>query len=214
MSKKLVLRSSGALLVTMLAACGSSQTTPTVAPPALPGPITVEPQEKPMIPAGLGTLRQDEFTVGLRSGALQVKVTPLAETVIRTAAPDTYNRLHALSTSRRAEALRAAAPSTEVELFLVSFFSNEQNTTFQPENLQITHQGRQMRAATVIPLTPGWGRQQLAQQQQQSAIYAFVGGFDFELPLTVRYGQEQSEDWSRILANLQVERQKVLSRVK
>lgn len=171
-------------------------------------------QQKALIPAGYGTFKQDEFTVALRSGALQVKVTPLAETVIRTAAPDTYDRLHRLAQSRNAEALRAAGATSTIELFLVSFFSYEPNATFQPENLQVTHQGRQMRAVTIMPLTPGWGRLQLQQQEQQSAIYVFTSPIDYELPMSVRYGLEQSEDWGRILANLQTERTKILSRAK
>ena len=44
---------------------------------------------KALVQPGLGTLKQDEFTLGIRVGALLVKVTPLNERVIRLAAPDT-----------------------------------------------------------------------------------------------------------------------------
>src|SRR5688500_486249 len=126
-----------------------------------------------LVPVGLGTLKQDEFTMGLRSGALLVKVTPLDEAIIRMAAPDTYTRLHALRSSRQADA--ASRSNTEApELFLVSFFSYEPDVTSQPEDVQIQHQGRQMRAAAILPLTPTWGKGRLSQQEVATAIYAFT----------------------------------------
>ena len=180
------------LLLGLASACAGGAQVPGPAGGAVAAPApssTANPQQqKALIPAGYGTLKQDEFTVALRSGPLQVKVTPLAETVIRTAAPDTYDRLHRLALSRNAEALRAAGATSTIELFLVSFFSYEPNATFQPENVQVTHQGRQMRAVTIMPLTPCWGRLQLQQQEQQSAIYVFTSPIDYELPMSVRYG--------------------------
>lgn len=172
-------------------------------------PDTLDQQ---LIAPGLGTLRQDEFTVQLRSDQLLIKVTPLAETVIRTAAPDTYNRLHDLAESRRAEAVKTASPASNLELFLVSFFSYQPNTAYQPENLQLTQQGRQLRAAAILPLTPGWGRQQLQQQETQMAVYAFAHTIDYELPFTVRYLLVQSEDWTRIIPRLDTERAKIRAR--
>jgi hypothetical protein len=167
---------------------------------------------KQLIAPGLGTLRQDEFTVQLRSDQLLIKVTPLAETVIRIAAPDTYTRLHDLAESRRAEAAKTASPAPNLELFLVSFFSYQPNTAFQPENVQLTHQGRQLRASAILPLTPGWGRQQLQQQETQMAVYAFAHTIDYELPLTVRYLLVQSDEWTRIIAKLEIERAKIRAR--
>jgi hypothetical protein len=197
----------GLVLVLGLAnACGSNPVpTPQPSPaPPISLPPVVQPQEKRLIPAGFGTLKQDEFTVALRSGALLIKVTPLAESVTRTAAPDTYTRLHALLENRKPEAQRVAGPTTNVELFLVTLFSYEPDVTYQPENLQITHQGRPYRPIAIMPITSGWGKQQLQQQQNQSAVYAFATTIDYEQPLTVRYGLEQSDDWTRIISRIQV----------
>ena len=80
------------------------------------------------------------------------------------------------------------------------------------ENLQITHQGRQMRPAAIVALTPGWGRQRLAQQEDQRAIYAFSGKFDYNQGLTVRYGVEPSDQWSSIIPRLETERAKIMAR--
>ena len=164
-----------------------------------------------MVPAGFGTLKQDEFTMGLRSGPLLVKVTPLHEGVIRLAAPDTYTRLHALRLSRQGDAADRSF-SESPELFMVSFFSYEPDVTFQPEDLQIMHQGRQMRAAAILSLTPNWGKGRLSQQEIASAIYAFTDEINYDMPITVRYGMDENSDWQRILSKLQVERGKISGR--
>jgi hypothetical protein len=176
---------------------------------AKPPSATAQQQEGLLVPAGFGTLRQDEFTVSLRSEALLVKVTPLGESVTRLAAPDTYNRLHALAESKRGE---VAALGRDAELFLVSFFSYQPDVSFTPEDVQLSHQGRLIRPLKIISLTPGWGRQRLGQQETQSAIYAFEGPFDFQQQLTVSYGVLANDDWARIATKLEVERGKARSR--
>lgn len=165
------------------------------------------------IPAGLGTLKQDEFTMGLRSEALLIKVTPLEEAIIRLAAPDTYNRLHALRESRIKDA-KARTSSEGPQLFMVSFFSYQPDVTFQPEDLQIEHQGRALRAAAIMPLTPTWGKGRLGQQEIATAIYVFSEAFNYELPMVVRYGMYENGEWQRIIPKLQIERGKVTGRVK
>ena len=164
-----------------------------------------------LVPPGLGTLKQDAFTVSLRSGALLVKVTPLSEWVIRLAAPDTYTRLHALAESRRAAASQRFGGGTP-QLFLVSFFSYQPDVTYQPEDLQLTSQGRVLRPATILPITGAWGAQRLGQQETQAAVYAFDGAIDFGQPLSVRYGMEESNAWTDIVATLDAERGKVQAR--
>ena len=163
------------------------------------------------LPAGLGTLKQDEFTVGLRSGNLLIKVTPLSERVIRVAAPDTYNRLHALAESRRLGAAQRTGGSNP-ELFLVSFFSYQPDVTFQPQDLQIEYNGRMLRPGAIIPLTQGWGKERMDQQETEAAIYAFSDAMDLELPLVVHYDMDQSDLWTQIIPKLDTERSKILSR--
>lgn len=160
---------------------------------------------------GHGTLRQDEFTISLRDGPLLIKVTPLVQSVIRLAAPDTYERLHALAESRGAE-LAAMVAEDSPTLFLVSFFSYQPDTPFQPDDLQLENQGRRLRARAVLPLTPGWGAQRLTQQEVQNAVYAFPADIDLDLPLTVRYGWAESDAWNQILSRLRIERAKVRAR--
>ena len=186
---------------------------PSSGPPKTPaeGAATAQ-QEEQLVPAGYGTLRQDEVTVQLRSGPLLIKATPLAEAVIRLLAPDTYDRLHALAESRRAEAAQGTIDSPE--MFLVSFFSYEQDVTFTPEDLQLTHQGRLMRATRVLPVTSGFGRQRLAQQENQTAIYVFDERIDYQQPVVVRYELVESGGWAQIIPKLEVERARVRARVR
>jgi hypothetical protein len=167
---------------------------------------------KVLLQPGLGTLKQDEFTLGIRSGALLVKVTPLNERVIRLAAPDTYNRLHALADSKRADAATRVS-SKEPELFLVSFFSYQPDVTFQPEDVQLDYNGKLLRAGAILPLTASWGKQRMGQQETQAAVYVFADAMDLDLPLTVKYGFDQSSDWQRIVPKLEIERTKIKSRL-
>jgi hypothetical protein len=194
--------------------CAAAPQAPPGAAPTTPaeGAATAQ-QEEQLVPAGNGTLRQDEVTVQLRSGPLLVKATPLAEAVIRLLAPDTYDRLHALAESRRTEAAQGTIDAPE--MFLVSFFSYEPDVSFTPEDLQLTHQGRLMRASRVLPVTSGFGRQRLAQQENQSAIYVFDERIDYQQPIVVRYELVESREWGQtIVPKLEVERAKVRARVR
>jgi hypothetical protein len=156
------------------------------------------------IPAGFGELKQDEVTMSLRSGPLLIKVTPLAESVIRLIAPDRYKVLTALAHREPRDTL--VQPRA---LFLVTFFSYEPNIAFTPEDVQLSHQGRLMRADAIRPVSSGFGKQLLQQQEQQSAIYVFDQRIAYELPIMVQYGTERSDDWARILPKLEEERAKV-----
>lgn len=181
---------------------------------APPAPGAVEPVaaqetgERPLVPAGFGTLKLDDETVSLRSGPLLVKVTPLDEGVIRLLAPDSYDRLHNIAEPRREQA-SAAAHGVTPELFLVTFFSYEADVDFQPEDLQAFHQGRLLRPVAILPVTPSWGRQRLAQQEQQLAVYVFEGPIDYEQPIRIQYGLTSTDAWSRIIPRLELERQRV-----
>ncbi|MBI4408379.1 MAG: hypothetical protein HY561_01645 [Gemmatimonadetes bacterium] len=206
------MRRPGTLLLTVLVGCAPAAGAPETGPaPARTAAPAASQDTSKLVPPGFGTLRQDEITVSLRSGALLVKVTPLSEAVIRLTAPDTYDRLHALAANRRIEAERAAG-AAGVELFLVSFFSYQPDVVFQPEDLQLEHQGRVLRAVAILPLTPEWGKQRLQQQETQAAIYGFPPGLDYELALEVRYGPQESDAWSQIIPKLEVERAKARAR--
>ena len=203
-----VLSLAGGLL---LGACAPA----TTVPDATGGGATQTPEQTReqavSIPAGFGSLRQDEISLSLRVGDLLLRVTPLEESVIRLAAPDTYERLRATADSRREEA-RQAVYSGEPELVLVSFFSYSPDVAYSPEDVQLMHQGRTMRPIGILGLASGWGRGRLQQQEAQSAVYVFEGDIDYSLPLTVRYGSQESGNWSAVIPALERERARVRAR--
>jgi len=171
----------------------------------------VETRDEPDYPGGLGTLPQDAFTIPLRADALLIKVTPLAESITRLAAPDTYRRLHATAETHLEEARRAtfgAAPA----MFLVSFFSYEQDVGYRPEELQIVHQGQVLRPTAVLPVTSGWGRGRLQQRELQSAVYVFREPVNYDLPIALRYEGREVDPWTSMLPTLERERALVRSR--
>lgn len=176
-----------------------------------PDTTSDEERERESLPAGFGTLRQDQFTVPLRVGALLIKVTPLDESVIRLAAPDTYRRLHMISQSKEVEA-RQAVFGDEPHLVLVSFFSYEPDVSYQPEDLVLLHQGQVLRPRIVLPVTSGWGRERLQQRETRSAVYVYDQDIDYDLPVIVRYEMEQSNQWRDVIPVLERERAAVRSR--
>ena len=174
---------------------------------AAPTPEQSREQADP-IPAGFGTLHQDQFTLEVRDGDLLIKVTPLEESIIRLAAPDTYQRLRAMADSR-AEQARRAVYSSEPELLLVSFFSYSPDTDYQPDDILLLNAGRQMRPVAVLPVTSGWGRGRLQQREIQNAIYVFDQDIDYGQPMSVRYGTRETQNWSAIIPVLERERARI-----
>jgi len=167
------------------------------------------------LPAGFGTLRQDDIAVRVQVNALQVRVLPLDETVIRTLSPDSYRTLRELRESKRAAVdvvlRRTAMPGAS--LWYVQFFNLEQGEArFSPMEVIITSAGRDFRALEVFPLTPGFGEQRLRQREGQAALYLFDPAVDINQPLTVTFETRQSAAWETLLKKVDRERAMIRSR--
>lgn len=158
----------------------------------------------PLPPPGYGTLRQEEISISLRSGDLQILVIPLLEPVLRAAAPDTYRRLRGLVDAHSVRAERETGDERP-DLFLVQLFSEEQGTLFQPENLVFVSRGVRLRPDAVLPLTPGWGDRRLDQRQTEMALLAFAGEVDLESRLIALYGSVESTEWTVIRPRIEAE---------
>jgi len=166
-------------------------------------------------PPGFGTLRQDDISVRLTSSNLQMRATPLDESIIRLLSPDSYRAMSELKRSK-AEAIAAVARRNAVRqlsLWYVSFFAVEQGETrFSPREFIITNVGRDFRPLDIIPLTPGFGEQRLRQNGRQDALYVFDGQVDIQQPLTVSYETAHNDDWGTMLPQIERERALVKSR--
>ena len=166
-----------------------------------------------LVPVGYGTLRQEDLSLRLRSSSLQVRATPLDESIIRLMSPDSYRAMSELKRSKQ-DAIAAVARRNavrELSLWYVSFFAVERGETrFSPREFIITNVGRDFRPLDVIPLTPGFGEQRLRQNGRQDAIYVFDGQVDAQQPLSVSYETARNDDWANILP--QIERERALVR--
>lgn len=177
-------------------------------------PAAARAQEGDLPPAGFGTLRQDEIAVRITAGTIAVRALPLDERVIRLLASDAYRSLSELVRSRAgeiSEAARAAGLDSTV-IFLVNFFALQPDALFSPDQLYVSSQNNFFRPIGVVPLTPRWSEQRLAQRQQAAAIYLFEPGIAVLQPFTLFYADRSSEAWSGSLRLLDAERARVLSR--
>lgn len=218
-----------ALTALLGSGCAGAVTEGTTADPAGPGPATSDgvpvagggvgvtgdgaETDPDLLPPGYGTLRQDEITLSLRSEDLLIKVTPLDPAVIRVLASDTWQRLRGLREGNRPELVRRSGAS-DPDLFLVSFFSYEQQVPYEPEDVHLLNRGLRYRPLGIGPVTPGWGRQRLAQEETQMAIYAFGPGLDLNQELTAEYQDARVGGWERILQRIQAERSRILARAR
>jgi hypothetical protein len=197
------------MVVTLGLGCGTG------VPPSGPAPSAEgsgEAQDTGLIPAGYGTLLQDQISLRLQSGALLIKVTPLDEGIIRLTATDTYERLKGLAEAHGPRAARTAV-GTEPSLFLVSLFSYQPDVTYEPEELNLVNRGLRLRPQGIAPITPSWGTQRLGQQETRMAVYAFEGEIEWEADLAAEYQQLRNETWRElILPVVEAERGKVRAR--
>jgi hypothetical protein len=169
-----------------------------------------------LIPAGFGTLRQDQIAIRVQTLGLTVSAIPLEESVIRTLAPDSYRTLHALRESKKLalEALRTRNGLASVQAWLVSFFNVQQgDARFDAFDLLVHSVGQDFRPLDALPLTPGFGDGRVAQRGRQDAIYAFDPQVDLNQPLTVTALGQQTTVWGdAILPLIERERSLVWSR--
>ena len=167
------------------------------------------------LPAGFGTLRQDDIAVRVQFNALQVRVLPLDETVIRTLSPDSYRALHELRESKRAlvDAVLKRTGMPGASLWYVQFFNSEQGEArFSPLEVVINSAGRDFRALDVFALTPGFGEQRLVQREVQAGLYVFDPSVDVNQPLVITFETRRSDAWGALLKRVDRERSLIRSR--
>ena len=166
------------------------------------------------LPSGFGTLKRDDIVITFSTGALQIQLLPLDESVTRLLAPDTYASITQLIKQHQADiddrAQRAAVQSPT--LVLITFFGMVSQARFVPEDVDLTSRGRLFRPVGIVPLSPQWGGQQLDARQQATAIYVYENGVAFGESLTASYEGLTNDSWSKTISKLNTERMRVLAR--
>ena len=188
------------------------------APPSTPAETAAAPVVEDTlshgIPAGYGSLRQDDIAIRLEPQGLIVRAIPLDESVIRLLTADSYRALHDLEQSNRRtiEGIARRSGGRAPDLWYVSFYGLEENARFSPMELVITSGGQDFRPLDVIPLSTGFGEHRLRQRQTQSAVYVYPGDIDVDHPLTVTFQGQQSVVWEQLLQRIERERALVRAR--
>jgi hypothetical protein len=207
----------GLALLHATAGCAQQQPVTTSKPattPATPAVASADTNAGGLVPAGLGSLRQDAIAIPLQLPGVLVKLTPLNESVIRTLSPDSYRALRELAESRRATIARLASQHGLVRgsLWYVSFYGLAPDARFSPLELTVTEVGHDFRPVEVIPLSAGFGAQRLQPRETQSALYLFEDALDVNQPFIVSLGSEQTTVWSSKLSAIEQERALIRSR--
>lgn len=209
------------VVASVLGACASAsaiiaQVRP-VMPPAGQSGTQGDTLDPNWIPAGFGTLRQDDIALKVSpANGLQVRAIPLDERIIRLLSPDSYRSLRELVASKDRDLLavkeRNRLPSYSI--WYVSFFAQEQGETrFSPQEFIINNTGRDFRPLDMLPITPGFGEYRLKQRDVQSALLIFDGQIDVNQPLSALMESTPSvTDWNRVIQRIERERSLVRSR--
>ena len=197
-----------------LSGCGGTATTPsTETPPPIAGAArdTTSPG---LIPAGFGSLKQDDISIRFQLRGLLVRATPLDETIIRVLAPDSYRSLRERRESERDRiaALAARYGVRGFSVWSISFYGLEPDVRFSPMDVVISSVGRDFRPIELIPLTSGFGENRLDQRDTQSALYLFDDAIDVNQPLTVMVETTRNAGWQETLRVIERERALVRSR--
>jgi hypothetical protein len=168
------------------------------------------------LPVGYGTLKRDDIVVRFATDQIAIQVLPLAESVIRLLAPDTYVSLQHLLKTKQAE-IDAAARRAGVlhpTLVMVTFLGVVPQARFNPDDLSITSLGQLYRPVGIVPLSPRWSSYQLEAREQAVAIYLFEAGISFRDALSVSYQDATNNSWTAVLRLLDRERLQVLARAR
>lgn len=210
-------RSLGALAMLVVAACAPAASLPAQLPPSGTPPVLADTLDPNYIPAGFGTLRQDDVAVKVSPGSgLQVRAVPLDERILRLLSPDSYRSLRELvaGKQKQIDGVRERVRLPSYSLWYVSFFAVEQGETrFSPSEFIISNVGRDFRPLDILPLSTGFGEYRLKQREVQSALYIFDGALDINQPLVAQMESVKSiTDWSSVLRRVEQERSLVRSR--
>lgn len=160
-----------------------------------------------LVPAGYGSLRQEDIAIRLELRDVEVRLFPLDESIIRTLSPDSYRALRDVLASQRERIERVARLHAlrEPQVWYVTFHGIAPEARFTPNDLTISSGGREFRPVEIVPLTNGFGSQVVRARQTQAALYLFEEGIALRQPLVVTMGTQRTSRWADILRTIERE---------
>jgi hypothetical protein len=187
---------------------------------AMAGVIVAQEQTRgrgaaaPLPPPGYGSLTQNDLSLRVRTGDIEVRFVPLDGAVTVLLAPDAWESLRSLVRSRRSaiDSLARASGVSRPGLALVSFFGQRMNARFDPQRVTLTIRNRIFQPLGIIPFTPRFTSQQLNVREQVSAIFLFEEDLPVNDSFSISYGGVASDDWRAKQPALDRERARVALR--
>lgn len=202
-----------AVLVALLAtaACGGAQGQATPAPGDTP-----TPGGEPIVPAGYGRLGQDDISLRISAGDLEVRFLPLEERVLRLLIDESYRAYRDLRESKRTQIDSVAAQNgiAAPGVALVTFFSARDGVRFDPQDLVLNATGQQFRAVGVIPVSANFTNLQLNTREQASAILLFDRPLPLTQEFTLTYQAYQTDAWRARLTTITREKDRIATRLR
>ena len=181
------------------------------------GPSTAQTGDRARpLPAGYGSLSQDDLSLRVRNDELEIRFIPLDPEVTPLLARDAYQALRTLVETRRRgiDSVASRAGVAQPGLALVSFFGLRPDVRFDPQTLTLLIRNQIFRPLGFIPLTPKFTSQQLGVREQASAIYLFEQDIPVNDSFTLQYGGLLSEEWRNKQPLLDRERARVSARAR
>ncbi len=182
------------------------------APRTAPAQVAADTATAGELPIGQGQLSQDNITVRLRAGTLDIRVVPLDQRVLRLLSNDGYAALNGLVASqrRRIDSIAASRGVRRPGLALVSFHSLAPATRFDPQVLSLALRNRLYRPIGVLSMTPSFSSQQLDAGGAATGIFIYEEELPVTEPFTLSYLDAATDDWERRLPRLETERGRIL----
>ena len=167
-----------------------------------------------LVPAGYGTLRQDDLSLHIQGTGVLVRALPLDESLIRLLTPDSYHAMRELEVSNRRaiDTVGRRNGGRPVSVWLISFYGLLPDARFTPLDVLISSGGREFRPYDAIPLTASFGEQRLRQRETQSALFVYDGDIAVNQPITVTYEGVSDDSWEQMLQQIERERAMVRAR--
>lgn len=211
---------SAVVALAVVTACGAAPAASTLPAQVVPGRrVTQDSTSSSLVPAGFGTLKQEEIAIVLQPSGVRVTAIPLDESVIRVLAPDSYRSLHNTLESKRQQVFQRAASHNirDPRVWYVTFTGLVPDARFVPTDITVTSGGRDYRPLEVIGLSPGFAEQRLQPRQTEKGLLVFDEALDVTQPITVTIGSERNTDWSNdrsdsILSKIESERAQIHAR--